>query len=67
MKIYSEIEPYNVQYIQIDNIHKIYVEQSGNPNGIPIIFLHGGPGGGTEPVYRQYFHPKKFQRSWFWE
>ena len=38
MKIFSEIEPYNTQYIQVDNIHKIYVEQSGNPNGIPIIF-----------------------------
>ena len=58
MKIYSEIEPYNTQYIQVDNIHKIYVEQSGNPDGIPIIFLHGGPGVGVSELYRRYFDPK---------
>ena len=60
MKIYSEIEPYNTQYIQVDNIHKIYVEQSGNPNGIPIIFLHGGPGAGINQLYRRYFDPKVY-------
>jgi proline iminopeptidase len=60
MKIYSEIEPYNTQYIQVDNIHKIYVEQSGNPDGIPIIFLHGGPGAGINQLYRRYFDPKVY-------
>ena len=38
-----------------------FVEESGNPEGKPIIFLHGGPGGGSEPIYRQYFDPQRWR------
>ena len=62
MKIlYSEIEPYNEFKLNVSDIHTIHVEESGNPNGKPVIFLHGGPGGGIEPVYRQYFDPEQWR------
>ena len=57
-KLFPPIEPFNEFYIEVSAKHKIYVEESGNPNGKPVIFLHGGPGGGIEPIYRQYFNPK---------
>jgi len=60
-KLFPKIKPYNKFYLNVSNIHTIFVEESGNPNGKPIIFLHGGPGGGIEPVYRQYFNPKKWR------
>ena len=57
-KLFPAIKPFNTFYLQVSNLHKIYVEESGNPNGKPVIFLHGGPGGGIEPIYRQYFNPE---------
>ena len=59
--LYPEIEPYNEFNLKVSDLHTIHVEESGNKNGKPIIFLHGGPGGGTEPVYRQYFNPEKWR------
>ena len=59
--LYPEIEPYNEFKLNVSDIHTIHVEESGNPNGKPIIFLHGGPGAGIEPVYRQYFDPKQWR------
>ena len=59
--LYPPISPYNTFNLKVSNIHTIYVEESGNPNGRPIIFLHGGPGGGSEPIYRQYFNPEKWR------
>jgi len=60
-KLYPPVEPFNIFYLNVSLIHTIFVEESGNPNGKPIIFLHGGPGGGIEPIYRQYFNPKKWR------
>lgn len=57
MKEFEPIEAYDTGYLQVDEIHSIYYEQSGNPNGKPIVFLHGGPGGNTEPKHRQLFDP----------
>ena len=57
-ELYPAIEPYNTFKLKVSDIHEIFVEESGNPNGKPVIFLHGGPGGGIEPIYRQYFDPK---------
>ncbi|MEE2769937.1 MAG: prolyl aminopeptidase [Pseudomonadota bacterium] len=57
-ELWPHIEPYNHFYIKIDQ-HNIYVEECGNPNGIPIIFLHGGPGGGCLEVHRRLFNPKQ--------
>lgn len=58
---FPPIEPYNIFQLKVSDIHTIHVEESGNPNGKPVIFLHGGPGGGIEPIYRQYFDPKKWR------
>tara|TARA_B100001029_G_C15062781_1_gene460107 strand:+ start:1854 stop:2801 length:948 start_codon:yes stop_codon:yes gene_type:complete len=60
-KLYSEIEPYNEIQLSVSNLHTIHIEESGNPKGKPVIFLHGGPGGGIEPIYRQYFDPTKWR------
>ncbi len=59
--LYPPIEPYNDDFIKVSDIHTIYYEESGNPHGKPVVFLHGGPGGGIEPVYRQYFNPEKWR------
>jgi len=56
-KLYPPIEPYNKFYLEVSKIHTIFVEESGNSKGKPVIFLHGGPGGGIESIYRQYFNP----------
>ena len=55
--LYPEIKPFNTFFLKVSNLHTVYVEESGNPNGKPVVFLHGGPGGGIEPIYRQYFDP----------
>lgn len=59
--LYSAIEPYQSGMLPVSDLHTIYYEQSGNPNGQPVVFLHGGPGGGTIPTYRQYFDPEKWR------
>ena len=59
--LYPEISPYHATWIDRPHGHKVYVEISGNPHGKPIIFLHGGPGGGTNPKQRQFFDPKHYQ------
>ena len=57
-KLYPPIKPYNEFFLKVSKLHTIFVEESGNPKGKPVIFLHGGPGGGSEPIYRQYFDPQ---------
>ncbi len=57
-ELYPPIRPYNNGYLQVSDLHTIYFEESGNPQGKPVIFLHGGPGGGITPTYRQYFDPQ---------
>ncbi|AXE61063.1 prolyl aminopeptidase [[Mycoplasma] phocae] len=61
MKLYDLIEPYNRGYLKVDEIHDIYYEEVGNPNGLPILFIHGGPGGGISESNRQYFDPKIYR------
>lgn len=56
--LYPPIEPYNQGKLQVSDLHTIHYEESGNPDGKPVVFLHGGPGGGIVPMYRQYFDPK---------
>ena len=58
--LFPEIEPFNHTWINTNDGHEIYVEQSGNPKGDPIIFLHGGPGGGTGPKQRRFFDPNHY-------
>ena len=59
--LFPEIEPYESGRMPLDDIHTMYWEQCGNPNGTPILFLHGGPGGGCFPKHRQYFDPKYYR------
>lgn len=58
---YPAIEPYNTFRLRVSPLHEIYVEESGNPNGSPVVFVHGGPGGGTEAWHRQFFDPKRYR------
>lgn len=58
---YPPIEPYKTRMLKVSALHEIYVEESGNPSGKPVIFVHGGPGGGTEAKYRQFFDPRKYR------
>jgi len=61
MELFPNIEPFNAFYLPVSDLHTIYVEESGNKNGKPVIFLHGGPGGGVDPKYRRYFNPDKWR------
>jgi proline iminopeptidase len=60
-ELYPPIEPYRQNTLQVSDLHTIYFEESGNPQGKPVVFLHGGPGGGSIPVYRQYFDPQRWR------
>ena len=60
-ELYPAIEPYNQFMFPVSELHTIYVEECGNPNGTPVVFLHGGPGGGCGSDYRRYFDPKKWR------
>ena len=61
MNLFPKINPYKKQFLKVDNNHELYIEQVGNPDGIPIIFLHGGPGAGLNEIYRQYFNPNIYR------
>lgn len=60
-EFYPEIEPYQKDFLKVSELHTMYFEQSGNPDGEPVVFLHGGPGGGTDPFHRRFFNPKKYR------
>lgn len=55
--LYPEIKENFSKYLKVDDTHTIYYEESGNPNGVPVVFLHGGPGGSSSPNSRRYFDP----------
>lgn len=57
---YPEIEPFKSGHLKVSELHNIYYEQVGNPKGKPVVFLHGGPGGGISPDHRRYFDPKTY-------
>jgi proline iminopeptidase len=59
--LYPEIEPWDTGRLQVSDFHEVYYEQAGNPEGRPVIFLHGGPGGGIVPIYRQVFDPERYR------
>lgn len=58
---YPPIEPYDTGRLKVSPIHDLYYEQCGNPEGLPVVFLHGGPGGGLVPIYRQFFDPSAYR------
>ena len=55
--LYPQIEPYKQNIIDVGDSHQVYLEECGNPEGIPILVLHGGPGGGCSSNMRRYFDP----------
>ena len=59
--LYPPIEPYRKGFLRVSDVHRIYYEESGNPRGKPAVFLHGGPGGGTDPKMRRFFNPRKYR------
>ena len=58
--IFPEIAPIEQGILNVSSLHSIYWERSGNLKGLSILVIHGGPGGGSSPVYRRYFDPEKF-------
>ena len=64
--LYPDIEPYSTHLIDMEPLsngdsHQVYVEECGNPEGIPVVFLHGGPGSGCRPSHRCYFDPELYR------
>ena len=59
--LYPEIQPYESGMLDVGDGHSLYWELSGNPNGKPVVFLHGGPGGGSSPEHRRQFNPEKYK------
>jgi proline iminopeptidase len=59
--LYPALEPYDSGMLALDDIHTMYWETSGNPRGVPVLFLHGGPGGGSSSEHRRFFDPAFFR------
>lgn len=59
--LYPDIEPYETGMLLVGDGNRVYWEQSGNPDGKPVVFVHGGPGGGTAPWNRRFFDPAKYR------
>jgi len=57
LELFPPISPYSTGFLEVDDIHSLYWEQSGNPDGVPILLLHGGPGAGSTPAHRRFFDP----------
>ncbi|WP_101758899.1 prolyl aminopeptidase [Oceanicoccus sp. KOV_DT_Chl] len=61
MTLYPEIKPYQRHQLAVDNIHRLYLEESGDPDGIPVLFIHGGPGAGCDKNTRRFFDPERYR------
>ncbi|MGZ9808993.1 prolyl aminopeptidase [Pseudoroseicyclus sp. H15] len=59
--LYPPAEPFDTRMLDVGDGHQIYVEQCGNPDGLPVVVFHGGPGGGCSPAMRRYFDPRKYR------
>jgi len=59
--LYPAIEPFDSGMLPLDDVHTMYWEVSGNPHGVPVVFMHGGPGGGCSPEHRRFFDPGFFR------
>ena len=59
--LYPDIQPYETGMLDVGDGHSLYWELSGNPDGKPVVFLHGGPGGGSSPEHRRQFNPQKYK------
>jgi proline iminopeptidase len=61
MPLYPEIKPYRAFDLPVSELHTLYVEECGRADGLPAVFLHGGPGGGCEPYHRRFFDPARYR------
>jgi len=59
--LYPALEPFDQKVIEVGGGHRVFVEQCGNPQGVPVLVLHGGPGGGCSPAMRRYFDPEHYR------
>ncbi len=59
--LYPAIRPYETHRLQVDARHELYLEECGSPDGLPVLFLHGGPGAGCEEYHRQFFDPENYR------
>lgn len=59
--LYPPIRPFNSGYLRVSTLHELYYEECGNPRGRPALFLHGGPGGGTDAKMRRFFDPRRYR------
>lgn len=59
--LFPEIHANQTYMLDVGDGHKIYVEESGSPKGIPVVYCHGGPGGGSDPVYRRFYNPELYR------
>ena len=60
-KLFPEIKPYTTHELAVDTTHTLYVEECGNPDGLPALFLHGGPGAGCEAYHRRFLDPNVYR------
>ena len=60
-ELYPEIEPYRTHRLAVDALHTLHVEECGNPAGLPVVFLHGGPGAGISTYHRRFFDPVRYR------
>ena len=60
-RLYPPVKPYRTGFLRVSEVHEIHFEECGNPHGKPAVFLHGGPGGGTDPKMRRFFDPARYR------
>ncbi len=60
-ELYPSIDPYQTHRMKVDALHTLHVEECGNPDGLPVVFLHGGPGAGVSPYHRRFFDPARYR------
>jgi proline iminopeptidase len=63
--LYADVKPYRQFRLTVEAPHDLYVEECGRPDGLPAVFLHGGPGAGCEPYHRGFFDPKRYRAVLF--
>ena len=59
--LFAQIAPFDTRMLDVGDGHRVYVEQCGNPDGVPVVVFHGGPGGGCSPAMRRYFDPAVYR------
>ncbi|SEQ07987.1 proline iminopeptidase [Ectothiorhodospira magna] len=59
--LFPDCRPYRIRHLDVDPPHRLHLEECGHPKGLPVVFLHGGPGGGCEPWHRRFFDPDRYR------